>query len=349
MKVLMLGVYDVKSYSRGRILWKGLLANNVAVDLVLKTGPFKYFELAKRMFRKNYDVILSTGKLTLLAAWLLKWWHRRPIVFDTFISDYDTLVLDRKLVKLNSIKAKLLWWGDKLAPKLAAKSFLDTNAHREYFTRLFNISKKTFDIVHVGSDNELFTSKPMPKGKTTHVCFYGTYIPLQGIDTIIRAAKFLEREDHITFTLVGKGQTYDECRKLAEELRVKNIEWVEYVDVTKLPGYLAKSNIALGIFGMTAKTLQVVPHKAFDAIASGRTLITADTPAAHEVFTHGKDAWLVPPGNPGALADAILALSKDAELRDTIAKNGYDLFLKHYSIKEIGKSLVSILKSALNP
>ncbi|HSU73060.1 MAG TPA: hypothetical protein VLJ21_04400, partial [Candidatus Binatia bacterium] len=216
LKVLMLGVYDVNTYARGRILWKGLRANKTEVDLVLPQGWFKYASLAKRILTRDYDAILATGKLVLLTAWLLKGWHRKPIVFDTFISDYDTLVVDRKLVPEHSFKARLLWWLDRLAPKLATRSFLDTNAQREYFTRLFKLDKNTFDVIYVGSDNELFTCTNPPAGKNVNVCFYGTFIPLQGVETIVRAARMLERESHLTFTLIGKGQTYDECRKLAD-------------------------------------------------------------------------------------------------------------------------------------
>ncbi|HSU72662.1 MAG TPA: hypothetical protein VLJ21_02340, partial [Candidatus Binatia bacterium] len=70
------------------------------------------------------------------------------------------------------------------------------------------------------------------------------------------------------------------------------------------------------------------------------------TDAAREVFTHGKDAWLVPAGNPGALADAILALANDASLRQRLATAGQALFWEKYSIERIGAALVAVLNKA---
>jgi len=345
MKVLMLGVYDINGYSRGRILWKGLTANNVDVDLFLRTGRAKYFSIAKRLLKKDFDVVLVNGKLVLLTAWLLKWWHRKPVVFDVFISDYDTLVFDRKIVKEGSLKARLLWWSDKISCMLADRNFLDTQSHIEYFVRTFKSDPAKFSIIYIGSDDDVFTFQPMPKNTGTVVYFHGTFIPLHGMDVIVRAAKLLEDDKSITFHIVGKGQTYEPTRKLADELHVTSINWEPLLGLHELPKRMAKGDISLGNFGASEKAKMVITHKAFDTISCGRPLITVDTPAHREVFTHGKTAWLVPPNNPEALAEAIRTLAKDRKLRETIAENGHALFAEKYSTKEIGQALKGVLEA----
>ena len=59
----------------------------------------------------------------------------------------------------------------------------------------------------------------------------------------------------------------------------------------------------------------MIPLKAVAALAVGRPLITRDSPAAREVLAHGRNAWLVPPGNGEALARAIVHLADRPELR----------------------------------
>ena len=66
---------------------------------------------------------------------------------------------------------------------------------------------------------------------------------------------------------------------------------------------MAASDVCLGVFGTSPKSQRVIPNKVFDALAVGRPVVTADTPAVREVLTHGEKAWLCPPGDPDALAE----------------------------------------------
>ncbi len=53
-------------------------------------------------------------------------------------------------------------------------------------------------------------------------------------------------------------------------------------------------------------------------MAAGRPVITADTPGIREVLQHGRDAVLVPPGEPAALAAALISVAADADARERL-------------------------------
>ena len=57
--------------------------------------------------------------------------------------------------------------------------------------------------------------------------------------------------------------------------------WIAY---EQLPAELQRAGCALGVFGTSGKAARVIPNKAFQALACGTPLVTADTPAARELL-----------------------------------------------------------------
>ena len=82
-----------------------------------------------------------------------------------------------------------------------------------------------------------------------------------------------------------------------------NVEWIRWITYEDLPREYWGAGCALGIFGTSDKAQRVIPNKAYQALACGTPLITADTRGARELLTDGENALLVPPGDPAALAD----------------------------------------------
>jgi glycosyltransferase involved in cell wall biosynthesis len=73
----------------------------------------------------------------------------------------------------------------------------------------------------------------------------------------------------------------------------------------------------------------VIPNKAYQALACGVPLVTADTPAARELLVDGESALLVPAGDPGALAHALRRLAGDGALAKHVAAGGLAAFRRH--------------------
>ncbi len=351
MNVLMLGMYDLQGYSRARIIYKGLQSEGVEVDVYLSK---KKRVLARRLLRADFDAVIVTGKPTLLISWFLSWWHRTPVFFDVFISDYETLVLDRKKVKPRSLKAGLLWAGDWLGCKIPSYVVVDTPQNGEFFVNVFGCSSKKIIHIPVGADDTIFI--PQEKKHDGFVVYFqGTYIPVQGIEYIIRAAKELEQYADISFELVGKGQTLPEMKKLATDLKLKNVIFHEVLfheelfKLEELAQFMAKADISVGIFGNMSKGLRAIPNKAYESIAMKKALITEDGSAARAFFTHKKNVFLVKGGSAHDVAEGILALYKNDELRKNIAQSGYELFKERASVEVIGKLVKEQVVSRIMP
>ena len=341
MNICTLGYHDPEG-ARHWVIKQGLqkAGHKVIECQTNAAGLFpKYRDLVHQYWpkRKSIDVFLVPfpGHYIVPLAWLLRLFSKKPIVFDAFISLHDTLVEDRKLVSRWHPKAWLLRFIDWLSCALATVVLVDTPQHRDFFRERYSIAPKKLLVIHVGSRTDFFNPSPNPTcpersrrdpnpGFT--VLFCGSFIPLHGIETILQAASLLQKENmSIRLLLIGKGQLYPAMQKLAQSLQLKNTEFLG----TKLPVevacYLNNADIALGIFGSSDKAQRVIPHKVYDALACGVAVITGDTPAARSLLTHEKHAWLIPP-NAEAIAQAIMTMKRNPELRECVAKNGHALF-----------------------
>ena len=270
---------------------------------------------------------------------------KTPIVFDAMLTLYETQVVDRQKVGLGSLKANLWRFLDSAALRYADLILSDTETHFRYYSQFYKKSITKFRRVLIGTDNDVFYPRKYQKVNDDFlVMFWGSFIPLHGIEYIVKAAKLLEDHTDIKFELRGSGQTYTSTLALAKSLGVKNLSFNNaWVSAEKLPNYIAPADVTLGNFGNSEKAKRVITCKAVDSIAMGKPLITGDSPAAREVFSHLDNCYLVPMADPQALANAILELKNNESLRRKISQNGYNLFKERLSPKVIGRELKSDL------
>jgi len=245
---------------------------------------------------------------------------------------------------LAALKYWLLdWWSYCLADLLIS----ETGAYADYFIKTFGVKRNKFRIVLVGSDDSVLCPRErvLPNQKFL-VHFHGTYLPIQGIPYIVKAAKILEKEE-IEFNLIGKLGTYGEAIDLAKGLNLKNINFIDYMPYEKLAEYMAQADICLGFFGLPDKAKRCGAFKVVEALAMERALITADTPAMRELLTNGENALFCRGADENDLAAKILELKNNPELRNRIAENGYKTFKQRLTPKILGEEMKEVIKEVL--
>ncbi len=273
-----------------------------------------------------------------------------PVVYDVFIPLYDAVVCDRRFFREKSLPAGILHWFEGSVCRNADLCLIDTDAHCDYMADQFKIPRDRVKKVYVGTIflgskyGNLVQSSPAPaEEQRFRVLHFATYIPLHGMHVTVRAAKILEGDPDIHFLVVGRGQLEAEIKSMAKDLELKNLEFKGWVPVEELYNLIAGSHVSLGIFGTTEKTKRVIPSKVFDTLAVGRPLISGDTPAMREAFTHGKNVYLVPLDDPEALAAAIRELKRNPEQRESMAKEGHSLYQELFTPESIGRQFLGVV------
>lgn len=338
------------TYTRNATILRGLREQGINIIECTDCSSsyfLRYPNVLKRFMLKNkkdLDLVFI-GFFGQPLVPIIKMLTSKPIIFDAFISAYDTMCFDRKKFKPGSLGGRLLYKLDKYSCQLADKVLLDTNAHISYFVKTFGLDKNKFQRVPVGADDSIFYPQEVEKGDDKfRVFYYGTYRPLQGIEYIIRAAKRLEPYEDVEFKLVGKGPEHKRLMQFEQELNVKNIKFIDWISYENLPLEIAKADICLGgHFSDIDKAKRVIAGKTFQFIAMKKPVIVGDNPANRELFKNRENALMCKMADADALAKAILELRNNTPLRENIAEKGYKVFRNHCTPILIGSQIKEVI------
>jgi glycosyltransferase involved in cell wall biosynthesis len=309
-------------------------------------GPAAVFRLAAaqlKLLRRragDFDVVIVgyPGHLDLPAARRAA--RGRPVVFNPLVSLADTFVHDRARFQAGSAPARALEALDRFALRAADLVVADTQANAAHLRRLADLPGSRVEVCLVGAEERVFRPGWRPAEPFT-VLFVGKLIPLHGLDTILAAARLAPE---LQFRIVGSGQL-----ELALTARPANVDWTRWIEYERLPDELHRAGCALGIFGTSAKAARVIPNKAFQALACGVPLITADTRAARELLIDGDSALLVRPGDPAALARAARRLAGDPETARRLGSGGHTAYRRHASEEVLGARWRDLLERLVRP
>jgi len=180
---------------------------------------------------------------------------------------------------------------------------VDTAEHRD---RVCAAARARSVVVPVGAPSDWFYPPVRSVSDRVRVVFFGSFTPLQGAPVIGEALRLLADDDRFAFTIVGRGQDYEETRAAAG---AANAEWIDWVEPEQLPYLVACHDICLGIFGTGPKALRVVPNKVFQGAAAGTAILTSDTPPQRQAL--GNAAAYAPAGDALALAAELRTLAGD--------------------------------------
>jgi glycosyltransferase involved in cell wall biosynthesis len=345
LTVCWFGIYN-KRYSRNDILFNGLTENGVKIIECQADAKAKnrYSELWNKLraLKNSYDVIYAAYPAP-VATILAKIISKKPVVMDAFYPMFDAVVNDRAEIPWFHPKAIKLFFFDWLSAIVADYMIVDTLEHKKYWQRFPFVKQSKIHPIYIGFNDKIFFPIESAAQKKFIVSFHGTFIPLQGIPKIIEAARILKDDHDIQFVIIGNGQENEKVIKLIQKYDLKNIEKIERIDQSLINAHINKADVILGIFGDTPKAARVIPNKLYEGMAVRKAVITMDTPAIREVFS--KDELMIVPGNPEAIAAAIVKLKNHDILRKQLAENGYKRVKDEFSQKPLGKKLREFLES----
>ena len=352
LRVCLIQAYRAPSYIRGYALRQALASTGVvslALAMNRSSGIRRYREAihdllqAKRASKPGIYILAFRGHEI---AWLVRRLTRgRLFVFDAMMSPYAALAEERKLGTPGRLLAALWKPFERAALAHADAILTDTQAHSRYFQSRFGVPASKIIVVPVGAvEPPAAFHQPARRNDSLRILFYGSFLPLHGIDIILDAADLL-RELPVFFDFIGG--TADDARKLALRFgdkgtaRYSHRAWVAFDDLLgrEIPG----ADLCLGgPFGDTPQSRRVVTGKTHQFLASGKATIVG---AIEEDcgFIDKDNCLLVEQGNAAELAEAISWAHANKGRLASIGAAGRKLHEQRYSAPAIGTRLVEAL------
>ena len=332
-----------------KLLYNSFYANNIVLRY-LRSVLFGFFTALSANI-----VYVTTLNVDINIIWELIWAKvlRKRIIIDYYVSVYDTVVTDRKWFREKSLMSRVarlidkfyLWVGTDII-------FLNKTEQNRYST--FVGMPKDMNKFHIiplctEKNGEVKSKFLYENNSEINICWWGSYLPLHGLENLFEAMKILKESGvNIHWYFFGndskRGKKY---RDLVETLELDNYTFRD--DATFNNGVLSKfleenCDLALGNFGDSEKSRNVLINKILDAAAMKVNLLTCYSEAVMEYFDEEKNLFMCE-CNGESIATAIVKFidSSKEDLKERI-DNAYDVYEKNFSVDSFLDNFAKLLR-----
>ena len=175
--------------------------------------------------------------------------------------------------------------------------------------------------------------------------YIGSFVNYEGLDLLLEACSLLYKKlgDQFRVLLVGDGPMMSPLRKIARFLQIEDlITFTGRVDHDDVQDYYSLIDIApLPRKGHKVCEL-VSPLKPFEAMASGKVVITSSVKALAEIIEHGHTGLVFEKDNSMDLAEKLESVISNSELRSTLGANARDWVVENHSWEIVSQRVVDL-------
>ena len=253
----------------------------------------------------------------------------------------------------NDIQSYISGVEQKLAGELSCRVIVNSQYMREEVIRLFDVAGDTLDIIPNGIDPHMF--EPVQVDMSLRRChaadndrivfFVGRLTYEKGVHLLMDAIpKVLSRYQDVKFIIAGKGQELDALRQ-----RAWNMGVAHRVD---FPGFLPEEDLLkmfrvvdLAVFPSLYEPFGIV---ALEGMVAGLPVVVSDAGGLNEIVENRVNGMKFPTGNPDMLAEAIVTLLLDGDLRTRITETAHKMIMDKYLWTHIAEQTVKTYGLAMS-
>jgi glycosyltransferase involved in cell wall biosynthesis len=168
----------------------------------------------------------------------------------------------------------------------------------------------------------------------------GRLSPEKGFDVLVNAAADVcEKKSDASFVLFGDGPMKT---ALADQIGRLGLE-----DRFLLPGFTHELDCYLPHFDVFTQSSHTegMPNVILEAFAAGVPVVATAVGGTPEIVEHGRNGFLVPPGDPSTLANRILETFEIGNRREEMTACGRQTVLNRFSFQQQARQYLELFES----
>ncbi|MBU1260237.1 MAG: glycosyltransferase family 4 protein [Planctomycetes bacterium] len=232
------------------------------------------------------------------------------------------------------------------------KADMICSTSRFMIDRTVDLRPATVPIKHIpfGVDYELF--RPVVRQETKEsekgflIGFVKALSPKYAPDILISAMPEICRQlPDARLVIIGQGPMKAQLQNMARELGIMDkVEFTGFIPNEKLPVFFN----SFDVFVHPSICQESFGVSILEASACGCPVVATRVGGVPEVCIDGQTGILIEPNNPDVLAEAIIKLAKNPELRNNIGRAGRDFVVKNYYWKENVQTMLETLQKTVS-
>jgi len=169
---------------------------------------------------------------------------------------------------------------------------------------------------------------------------------IHSLETMIYALSRIKVKE-IVLVFIGDGAEKGKLKELVNRLKLVNVFFIQSQDSHFIPQIISNSDICLSTVRNIDLTKGTLPVKIFEYMACGKPIVAAIHGEAGKMIKKAKCGIIVEPENSKEMAEGILELYYNKDLRKKMANNGREYVNKHFLrenlIAEYEKKLLTLI------
>jgi len=322
----------------------GILANLKQNPLRFGLIPFfvllQLWALLKLLQRRHIDCIhahwlIPQGIIALMARWFFR--SAPPLVTTSHGGDLFGL----KGFVFNRLKRRVA--KHSAAVTVVSRIMGDV-------LRTLNVDEDRIHVIPMGVDLSERFVPPDDRGDGKVLLFVGRFVEKKGLAYLIDALpSILTRHSSAKLKIVGDGQERETLRNRVTRLKLnEHVEFLGAVKNESLPAIYRASDVVVfpsvvaGDGDREGFGLVLV-----EALGCECATVVTDLPAMRDIVSDGQTALVVPQKNADQLAQKIIDLLDDTQLRRRLGKAGREYVLQRFDWRIIAKQYTDLMHSVI--